>query len=392
MLTAIRPMHSILFASDLFVPLSHPPTPKSPPRPRQVFITAPQWSSGQAACEKPTSGHRTERAPGPGGSTTCSDASAGEEEQHAGSTTTAAGGDGGGGWLAAKAASNGGADGVNVADAISGGDTGEEQCATTAASTTVASVGGGGARLLPRLLLPARVVGATGSERVASPTEKGRKREEVLAASAWLLDWASASGPDEERRNAAAATASGSRLSRASVVAAAAQREQRRPLPSTAATGNYLRSQGRAVRGACESAAAARAATASASAGDRGKTEEVYGQQWAIADSGHSAGREKMAVAAAWVEAAAAAAARHSSGHTTRSHPPTISYLSGPQLSAAHSGSGLDLLRTDDPAERQQKRAVRAVVEALAATRDVRHAAAARIAAEAAGRSNGPPV
>jgi hypothetical protein len=356
-----------------------------------VFFTTPQWSSGQAACEKPTSGHRTERAPGPGpgGSTTCSDASAGEEEQHADSTTTAACGDGGGGWLAATTASNIGADGLNVADAISGGDTGQEQCATTAASTTVASVGGEGARLQPRVLLPARVVVATGRERVASPTEKGRKREEVLAASAWLLDWASAGGPDEEPRNAAAATASGSR---ASVVAVAAQREPRRSLPSRAATGNYLRSQGRAVRGACEPAAAARAATASASAGDSGKTEEVYGQQWAIADSGNYAGREKMAVAAAWVEAAAAAAARHSSGHTTRSHPPTVSYLSGPQLSAAHSGSGLDLLRTDDPAERQQKRVVRAVVEALAATRDVRHAAAARIAAEAAGRQNGPPM
>ena len=105
--------------------------------------------------------------------------------------------------------------------------------------------------------------------------------------------------------------------------------------------------------------------------------------------AGPAAGREKekTAVAAAWMalDAAADAETQRSSSQAT------LSYLTAPQLFAAAPGSNLGLLRTDGPAERQQKRTARAMVEALAATRDARRADAARIAAEAAARCNGPP-
>jgi hypothetical protein len=97
--------------------------------------------------------------------------------------------------------------------------------------------------------------------------------------------------------------------------------------------------------------------------------------------------REKSAVAAAWMEAAATAA-QQSASRAARSQPRT-SYLTAPQRPEATAGSGLDLLRTDHPVERQQKRMVRALAEALAATHEARKADAALIAAKAAAWRNG---
>ncbi len=93
-------------------------------------------------------------------------------------------------------------------------------------------------------------------------------------------------------------------------------------------------------------------------------------------------------MAAAWL-GAAAAAAHQSASRAARSQPRT-SYLTAPQQPEATAGSCLDLLRTDHPVERQQKRMVRALAEALAATHDARQADAALIAAKAAARRNGP--
>ena len=90
-------------------------------------------------------------------------------------------------------------------------------------------------------------------------------------------------------------------------------------------------------------------------------------------------------MAAAWL-GAAAAAAHQSASRAARSR---TSYLTAPQQPEATAGSGLDLLRTDHPVERQQKRMVRALAKALAATHEARKADAALIAAKAAAWRNG---
>ncbi len=148
-----------------------------------------------------------------------------------------------------------------------------------------------------------------------------------------------------------------------------------------AAAANYLGPQGRAPGGA--TAASAAAAVGAADSDARGPERNP-----------NATGREKLATAAAWVEAVAmAAAARRSASHSATSHG-TVPYQTaphGPHLAGTSQGAGPDWPGTGDPAGRQQ-RAVQALRDALAATRDARAAAAARIAADAAARRNGPLI
>jgi hypothetical protein len=152
-----------------------------------------------------------------------------------------------------------------------------------------------------------------------------------------------------------------------------------------AAAANYLGPQGRAPGGA--TAASAAAAMEAADSDARGPERNP-----------NPTGREKLATAAAWVEAVAmAAAARRSASHsaTSQGTVPFQAAPHGPHLAGTSQGAGAppgsDWPGTGDPPGRQQ-RAVQALRDALAATRDARHAAAARIAADAAARRNGPPI
>ena len=329
---------------------------------------APQWSREQ------DSERRRRRAPSQpeGGSTTSSDSNLGCTAADSGA---AADGVKRGycdiNWLAVTAAAGGvGAEAVDFATAKRNGAF-EEQCTSAVATTAVASIGEDGVVLLPRVLpSTTAVVGKGRAQRTSNDSERTEVKEQVLGQSSCRL------GPNDEDRLGAAAATDGCNGMEATTL-----HEQQRPFPFAA--DNYLETQGRGSFGASELVAcsiSASAASAAAGVSARGRPREVA----AFADA---AGRKKTTVAAAWLEAAAAAAAPNSAARATRirSHL-TTSHRDAPP------GSGLDLLRADGPAERQQKRVVRALMEALAATREARHADAALIAAKAAARRNGPPV
>jgi hypothetical protein len=287
---------------------------------RQIFLVAQQRFCDNAAGVLFESGRYCKRAPGPDGTTINSDvgrAEAGSVNGEALDATSVidSGCSGCHGLAATVAAGGGDAD-----------DVGEEQC-TRAVVGKNAAASISRDRLLPRVLRSTRTIRANGRAWGASDRTR-RVREQVWASSAWRL------GPDDN--GCASAT-------------------------TTTDCGDG--SQGRVASGTPESSEAAIATLTAIVAGDTA----ARGRPRTAAAFPDAAGREKTAVAEAWLEAAAAvaqdAATPTASSHLTIAHP-----------TAAPSGSALDLLRTDDAAERQQKRVVRELVEALAATCDSRHA------------------